>query len=69
MDACINGHLIEALAREGWDMARAIDLYPEGTPDPLSSPQPRSKGARSSPTTVPSSGWRWSGSHRVGHSE
>jgi len=26
MDACVNGHLIGALVKEGWDVARAIDL-------------------------------------------
>ena len=34
-DACVNGHLVEALIRRGWDLVRAIDLYPERTPDPV----------------------------------
>jgi hypothetical protein len=34
-DACVNGHLIDALLRSGWDLVRAIDLYPERTPDPV----------------------------------
>lgn len=32
-DACVNGHLVEALVRHGWDVMRAIDVYPEKTPD------------------------------------
>lgn len=35
MDACVNGHLIEALQKLGWDIVRAIDVYPEGTSDPV----------------------------------
>lgn len=35
MDACVNGHLVVALIKQGWDVARAIDLYPERTPDPV----------------------------------
>lgn len=35
MDACVNGYLIEALRKAGWDAVRAIDLYPEGTLDPV----------------------------------
>jgi predicted nuclease of predicted toxin-antitoxin system len=35
MDACVSGHLIEALQKLGWDCVRAIDLFPEGTPDPI----------------------------------
>jgi hypothetical protein len=34
-DACVNGHLVDALIRHGWDLVRAIDLYPERTPDPV----------------------------------
>jgi hypothetical protein len=34
-DACVNGHLVEALALRGWDVVRAIDVYPERTPDPV----------------------------------
>lgn len=33
-DACVNGTLIEALIRGGWDVRRAIDAFPEGTKDP-----------------------------------
>jgi hypothetical protein len=32
-DACVNGHLVAALTQRGWDIVRAIDLYPERTPD------------------------------------
>jgi hypothetical protein len=32
-DACVNGHLVDALVSQGWDLVRAIDLYPERTPD------------------------------------
>lgn len=32
-DACVNGHLVEALIQHGWDLVRAIDLYAERTPD------------------------------------
>jgi hypothetical protein len=34
-DACINGHLIDALSKHGWDVVRAVDLYPDRTPDPV----------------------------------
>ena len=34
-DACVNGHLVEALVTRGWDVMRAIDVYPERTPDPV----------------------------------
>ena len=34
-DACVNGHLVDALIQHGWDLVRAIDLYPERTPDPV----------------------------------
>lgn len=30
-DACVNGHLVEALILRGWDVMRAIDVFPEGT--------------------------------------
>jgi predicted nuclease of predicted toxin-antitoxin system len=32
-DADIHGPLVDALAREGWDVLRAIDRFPEGTDD------------------------------------
>jgi hypothetical protein len=31
----VNGHLVEALVTRGWDVMRAIDVYPERTPDPV----------------------------------
>lgn len=34
-DACVNGHLVEALVLRGWDVMRAIDVYPEKTSDPV----------------------------------
>ena len=34
-DADIHGPLIAALVRKGWDVARAVDLYPEGTADAI----------------------------------
>jgi len=34
-DACVDGHVVEALARRGWDVMRAIDVSPEGTKDPV----------------------------------
>lgn len=34
-DACVNGHLVEALIQHDWNLVRAIDLYPERTPDPV----------------------------------
>lgn len=34
-DACVNGYLVEALIQHGWDVVRAIDVYPERTPDPV----------------------------------
>lgn len=33
-DACVNGILVAALIRRGWDVRRAIDAFPEGTKDP-----------------------------------
>ena len=32
-DACVNEHLVRALRDQGWDIVRAIDLYPEKTED------------------------------------
>ncbi len=32
-DADVHGPLIAALCQRGWDVVRAIDLYPEGTAD------------------------------------
>jgi hypothetical protein len=32
-DACVNEHLVQALRAAGWDVVRAIDLYPERTKD------------------------------------
>ena len=32
-DACVNDHLVRALRDRGWDVVRAIDLYPERTRD------------------------------------
>lgn len=32
-DACVNDHLVQALRALGWDVVRAIDLYPERTKD------------------------------------
>jgi len=32
-DADVHGPLIDALRAHGWDVVRAIDLYPEGTSD------------------------------------
>jgi hypothetical protein len=32
-DADIRGPLIEALRQRGWDVVRAIDVFPEGTED------------------------------------
>ena len=34
-DACVNEHLVQALKHTGWDVVRAIDLYPEKTTDPV----------------------------------
>ena len=33
-DACFNGILVDALIRTGWDVRRAIDVFPQGTNDP-----------------------------------
>lgn len=32
-DACVNDHLARALEQRGWDVKRAVDLYPEKTKD------------------------------------
>lgn len=32
-DADVPGQIVEALIRRGWDVIRAVDLYPEGTDD------------------------------------
>jgi hypothetical protein len=32
-DACVNDHFVGALRDRGWDVVRAIDLYPEKTKD------------------------------------
>ena len=32
-DADIRGHLVKAFIERGWDVVRAIDLFPEATPD------------------------------------
>ncbi len=32
-DACVNDHFVRALRDRGWDVVRAIDLYPERTRD------------------------------------
>ena len=32
-DACINGHVIDALVRQGWDVVRAVDLRGERAKD------------------------------------
>lgn len=34
-DADVRGPLIKALRKLGWDIVRAIDLYPEKTTDPI----------------------------------
>jgi len=34
-DADVRGPVVKALRQAGWDVVRAIDLYPEGTPDPV----------------------------------
>jgi predicted nuclease of predicted toxin-antitoxin system len=34
-DADIHGPLITALRQRGWDVVRAIDLYPQGTADAI----------------------------------
>lgn len=32
-DACVNDHFVRALRDRGWDVVRAVDLYPERTKD------------------------------------
>lgn len=32
-DADIRGDVVQALLQRGWDLLRAVDLYPEGTDD------------------------------------
>ena len=34
-DADINGPVVEALQRAGWDVLRAVDAHPEATKDPV----------------------------------
>lgn len=34
-DADIRGQLIDRLIRRGWDVVRAVDRFPEQTPDPV----------------------------------
>ena len=34
-DADVRGPVVKALRQAGWDVVRAIDLYPEGTLDPV----------------------------------
>jgi len=34
-DADVNGQLVKALVSRGWDVVRAVDLYPEETQDPI----------------------------------
>jgi len=34
-DADIHGPLIDALRARGWDVVRAVDLYPQGTDDAI----------------------------------
>ena len=36
-DADIHGPLVEALIRRGWNVLRAVEEFPEGTQDDLSS--------------------------------
>jgi hypothetical protein len=33
MDACVRGPIVEALARQGWDLVRAVDIQGEGAKD------------------------------------
>jgi hypothetical protein len=32
-DACVDGPVVEALGRAGWDVLRGVDAHPEGTAD------------------------------------
>jgi hypothetical protein len=34
-DACVNGHLVDALVQRARGVMRAIDVYPETTADPV----------------------------------
>ena len=34
-DADIQGAVVKALSKAGWDVVRAIDEFPEGTDDPI----------------------------------
>ena len=34
-DADVHGHLVDALRATNWDVFRAIEAFPEGTPDDL----------------------------------
>lgn len=34
-DADVRGPLVDALREQGWDVVRAIDAFPEGTPDEI----------------------------------
>jgi hypothetical protein len=34
-DACVNDHLVQGLKARGWDIVRAVDLYPEATKDEM----------------------------------
>lgn len=34
-DACVDGPVVEALARARWDVLRGVDAFPEGTDDPV----------------------------------
>jgi len=43
-DADVDGPLVHALRSAGWDLVRAIDLYPEGTPDPVHFARARMEG-------------------------
>lgn len=35
IDADIRGQVVEGLKRNGWDLLRAVDVYPERTLDPI----------------------------------
>ena len=34
-DADIRGQVIEGLIRSGWDLVRAVDIFPQKTKDPV----------------------------------
>ncbi len=40
-DADIRGQVIEGLIRKGWDLVRAVDIFPQKTNDP---PPPPPRG-------------------------